>query len=284
MKVKIGIMQGRLTPPIGGKIQAFPVHRWKEEFPTAHACGFEAIEWIFEDHDDENPIWTEEGLEEILEISQKHQIEIPSLCADYFMKHPFFRTSSREKIDAIHTLQRLMLQCATLGIRRILLPVLEEAEIETESEQREFVTSLKECLPMADEFKIELAVESNLEAERYRSLMETLNHPFVKIYYDIGNRTAMGYSLEDEIRKLGQWISGAHVKDRKRSGPTVPLGTGDVNFRSCFQALHDVGFRGPYILQAARQGDPVEDARRYLEFVRRILPREKSYREFPECV
>ena len=32
MSFKIGIMQGRLVPPVDGRIQAFPEENWKEEF------------------------------------------------------------------------------------------------------------------------------------------------------------------------------------------------------------------------------------------------------------
>ena len=45
---EIGIMQGRLLPPINGHIQAFPENRWREEFAIARECGLGFIEWIFE--------------------------------------------------------------------------------------------------------------------------------------------------------------------------------------------------------------------------------------------
>lgn len=281
MTEKIGIIQGRLSPPAGKRLQAFPVGRWEEEFPKAHSCGLDAIEWIFEyDGYRENPLWKNEGIERILELSKTHAIEVPSICADYFMKRMFFRTSVSEKRETLEILKELVRRAALLGIRRLLLPVLEEAEISNDAEEHELVTALRECFPIAENFGMELAIESNLEVERYRSLMEALGHPLAKIYYDIGNRAAMGYPLKEEIRELGRWISGVHVKDRKRSGPSVPLGEGDADFADCFRTLHEIGFQGPYILQTARRGDEIENAKRSLSFVKRYLDvKEQLYEE-----
>ena len=279
MSERIGIIQGRLSPPLGESLQAFPVDTWEEEFPKVNSCGFDAMEWIFEVGGYRgNPIWTEEGIQRIRELSHQYGVDVPSICADYFMKRPLFRVSVQEKKEAVRTLKRLIRQGALLRIQRILLPVLEEAEIRTEEEFRELVISMKECFVVAEDFGIELAIESNLESERYISLMKELDHPLAKIYYDVGNRVAMGYDIQKDVRQLGRWISGVHIKDRKRSGPSVPFGEGDVDFPGFFRALREINFQGFYILQGARKGNEVETAKRYLEFVRGHL-KEKRHEE-----
>lgn len=50
----IGIMQGRLSKPIGNKIQAFPWGIWEEEFKKAADIGFDEIEFIFESQNYKN--------------------------------------------------------------------------------------------------------------------------------------------------------------------------------------------------------------------------------------
>ena len=45
---RIGVMQGRLSPPRGGRIQSFPVDTWREEFGLARQAGLDCIEWIYE--------------------------------------------------------------------------------------------------------------------------------------------------------------------------------------------------------------------------------------------
>ena len=48
MSFKIGIMQGRLSKPVDGKIQSFPRDHWKDEFYLGKQIGFELIEWVLD--------------------------------------------------------------------------------------------------------------------------------------------------------------------------------------------------------------------------------------------
>ena len=86
---RIGIMQGRLSNPINRKIQSFPISTWKEEFEKASNIGFDSIEWIFDDFLD-NPIFFDEQIVEMRSLSEKYQIKISSLLADYFINNKLF--------------------------------------------------------------------------------------------------------------------------------------------------------------------------------------------------
>ena len=44
---RLGIMQGRLSPPIDDQIQAFPAGVWEEEFALSKAIGLGCLEWIY---------------------------------------------------------------------------------------------------------------------------------------------------------------------------------------------------------------------------------------------
>ena len=71
--VSIGFMQGRLSPIIDGKIQAFPWDCWQKEFPEASRCGISLLEWILDQNRlNGNPIMTHDGREEIQILCQKH--------------------------------------------------------------------------------------------------------------------------------------------------------------------------------------------------------------------
>ena len=45
---RIGIMQGRLSKPVNGKIQAFPFNNWENEFKIASEIGYACIEWVID--------------------------------------------------------------------------------------------------------------------------------------------------------------------------------------------------------------------------------------------
>ena len=81
--IDIGIMQGRLSPPTGGRIQSFPVDTWREEFARARKAGLNCIEWIYEAGTDTvNPLRTNEGIAEIRRLAETWGVGVWSICAD----------------------------------------------------------------------------------------------------------------------------------------------------------------------------------------------------------
>ena len=90
---QLGIMQGRLSPRVDGKIQAFPLEHWAEEFSHAAALGLSSIEWILETPLETNPLWTDEGQARIQEQIRKTGVRVDFVCADYFMESPLMRMS-----------------------------------------------------------------------------------------------------------------------------------------------------------------------------------------------
>ena len=48
MLTNIGLMQGRLSPLIGNKIQAFPVNNWQREFKIINKTSLNLIEWTLD--------------------------------------------------------------------------------------------------------------------------------------------------------------------------------------------------------------------------------------------
>ena len=67
----LGFMQGRLSPQVNGKIQAFPWKHWQNEFKIASENNFKIIEWtIDQERFLENPLMTEDGKAEIKRISK----------------------------------------------------------------------------------------------------------------------------------------------------------------------------------------------------------------------
>ena len=265
-------MQGRLSPPVPGRLQAFPILTWEDEFQRARILGFDAIELVFEEaHIQQNPLWTREGIAKIRRLSDGSGVRVFSVCLDYLMEHPFVRVSQNDRRQSISVLNKIISQSALSGIERILIPILEFSEIRTKEEKNQVVTSLRECLPVAEAHRVELAVETSLSAEESLQLLEEVGHPFLKIYYDIGNAAALGYDAPLEIRRLGSSIVGIHVKDRKHLGKSVILGTGDADFHSCFKVLHDIGYGGPYILQTAMTENYLGVAKSQLQFVKEQL-------------
>src|SRR5262245_16048015 len=123
---RFGIMQGRLVPPVAGRFQSFPRDNWEDEFAFAAEAGLDCIEWIYDEFAaDANPIATDEGIDAILELSDRHGICVASLCADYFMDRPLVRTNPRDLRERTDRLFWLIERARSLGIERIVLPFVD---------------------------------------------------------------------------------------------------------------------------------------------------------------
>jgi L-ribulose-5-phosphate 3-epimerase len=76
-------MQGRLSPMVGDRIQAFPWNHWRDEFAAAARGGFRLMEWTLDlDRFYENPMLTTAGRAEIRALGAAHRLSIPSLSGD----------------------------------------------------------------------------------------------------------------------------------------------------------------------------------------------------------
>ena len=268
----VGIMQGRLSPPHEARLQTFPWLTWEQEFTHARDCGLDGIEWLFEAEGfDRNPIWTDDGVERVRACVARSGVAVHSICADYFMPHPFFRVTEPESEASVAVLTRLIAQAAALGAKTILLPVLEVAEVRTPDEKAQLLRRLQEPLNLAARLGIRLGVETELPAGEYRDLVSDAQHEALGVYYDTGNAAAKGYDIAADITTLAPLLCGVHIKDRKRGGSSVPLGQGDADFPQFFAALGEVGYSGPVVLQTAFGRDFLGDAATHLTFVRDLL-------------
>lgn len=271
----IGIMQGRLSKPLPDRLQGFPSENWSREFDLALQVGFDGIEWVFQAEDAEgNPIRRESGRSQIRECMRRTGIQMPSICADYFMAHPFFGVSPREQAESVTVLLDLIGQARSVGASMVLIPVLESAEIRTDSDRAELKACLREPLALARSVEVRLGLETELPAPEYLRLVEEIGHESVAVYYDVGNAAAKGYDVAADVRYLGKYLHGVHVKDRILGGQSVPLGQGQVDFDRFFEALADIHYSGTFVLQTAFGNNYLDDAKKNLAYIRRYLPHE----------
>ena len=272
--VLLGIMQGRLSPAIAGRVQCFPLGRWQQEFPRAAQAKLDLIEWIYDSFGaGENPIGTDHGVVEIRRAIDQEGVRVHSLCANWFMEFPLVRATPSEAKHRMDRLIWLLGRCSKIGIRRVVLPFLEGSEIVDHHDARAVVSTLTQVLPIAEKTGVELHLETALAPAPFAEILSQMPHPLIKVNYDSGNSTALEYDTREEFTAYGKRIGSVHIKDRLRRGATVPLGKGSVNFALLAECIKSVSFCGPFILEAARgpTGEEVQTAIRNREFVERLL-------------
>ena len=266
----IGIMQGRLVPPTDNRIQCFPRERWADEFELAAQAGLDCIEWIYDLYGaDVNPLATDAGLEKLRDLSAWHKVRILSICADYFMDKPLVRASQPELEDRLNTLTWLLERGRLIGINRMVIPFVDASRIDTQDEFDGVVVLLQRVLEDARKVRIEIHLETSLPPARFADLLTRLNDPLLKVNYDSGNSSSLGYAPKDEFAAYGERVGSVHIKDRVLGASTVPLGTGDADFPALAEGLKKVAYKRDFILQVARgtSGDEVAWARQNRAFV-----------------
>lgn len=268
--MNIGIMQGRLVPPIDNRIQCFPRDFWKDEFALAAKANLDCIEWIYDLYGaDVNPVKSDEGIKKLKSLSVKHGVLVVSLCADYFMDKPLFRGTTLEVQERIASLEWLIKRCELACISRIVLPFVDASRIETQFEFDSVCEILKRVLQTAEKANIEIHLETSLPPVRFAELLSIIPHPMLKANYDSGNSSSLGYLPHEEFTAYGARVGSVHIKDRIQGGGTVPLGAGNADFQSLSDCLGSVGYKGDFILQVARgkTGDEVAWVEQNRKFV-----------------
>jgi len=272
MRNPIGIMQGRLSPPVGGKIQAFPWDTWKEEFFRASEIGVELIDWIVEENRLwENPLLTPEGAATIEKVTSGTGVYIGAVCADYFMDCPLIRCSASELEERLNVLGKLIDRLHDLGIPFLEMPFVDNSAINDRSELLQVVKSVKPKLDKFHDLGVTIAFETSLPPELFKEFLDAFDHPAAKANYDMGNSASLGYDPVKEFAGYGKEVVTIHVKDRVLNGGTVPLGEGDTDFETCFEMLKEKDYTGPFIMQVARDGTEIESAKRNIRFLKNLL-------------
>lgn len=268
---RIGFMQGRLSPMVDGKIQAFPWSCWKNEFALAKSKDFGLMEWTL-DHDrlQENPLMTREGQKQIKELCQMYNVQIPSLTGDFLMQEPFFKKVGQEREDLFQLFLKVIEACGKIGIRIIVFPLVDNGRLETKEQQDILVNYLSKTEGILKTNNVKICFEIDLAATEVDLFIRQLTAEFFAINYDIGNSAALGYDYHQELKMYGGRIANVHVKDRPLGGTTVPLGEGNADIGGVLRSLRSLGYQGNYILQTARsqEGKHLEVLCRYRDIVK----------------
>jgi len=249
----IGFIQGRLSPMVNNKIQSFPWEHWKNEFSIAFNNKLKIMEWTL-DYENlyNNPLMTNDGQNEIIQLCNKNKIDIPSLTGDCFMHMPYFKFDGFKKDDLIEDFKNIIKSSHKINIKIIVVPLVDNGSIENQNQESKFLEGLDCIKPLLKELNIRIAFESDYEPKKLNELISVLPHTYFGINYDTGNSASLNYDVKEEFGLYGDRIINVHIKDRLVNGPTVPLGQGDTDFAEIFKQLKLINYDGNLILQTAR--------------------------------
>jgi L-ribulose-5-phosphate 3-epimerase len=267
MNNEIGFMQGRLSPLVNGKIQAFPWDFWQEEFPAAQSLGLGLMEWTLDQERlYQNPLLTAQGQQEIRRLCQTHRLAIPSLTGDCFMQAPFWKAGGTVKAGLEADFIAIARACTEIGIKMIVVPLVDNGRLENDKYEDALVAFMLDHAGLFQKLRLRIIFESDFIPDNLARFIDRLPADTFGINYDIGNSAALGFNPEAEFAAYGPRIVNVHIKDRIRGGTTVALGSGNADFPAVFRLLRDAAYGGYFIMQTARaeDGDHAGALRRYI--------------------
>lgn len=253
---KIGFMQGRLSPLVDGKIQAFPWDSWQQEFPAAQGLGLGLMEWTLDqDRLYQNPLLTPQGQQEIRRLCQTHRLALPSLTGDCFMQAPFWKAHGQDRAALETDFIAIVRACAEVGIEMIVVPLVDHGRLDNEQQEEALLAFMLAQVDLFRKLALRIIFESDFAPGELARFIGRLPADIFGINYDIGNSAALGYMPEEEFVAYGSRIVNVHVKDRVLGGTTVSLGTGNADLPKVFRLLREACYAGNLIMQTARARD-----------------------------
>ncbi|TSC74955.1 MAG: xylose isomerase-like TIM barrel, partial [Parcubacteria group bacterium Gr01-1014_44] len=232
------------------------------------------IEFIFDlERYEENPLWTDNGVFKINDLKNCFEVRIDHVCADFFMRRPFFRVKEKIRQENVEILKKILFHAHAIGAKDIEIPLLDHSSVNNAEEMDLLCRSICECLPVAQYLGLSISLETDLPPRRFRQLLQRFPKHLIGAVYDSGNSSGLGYDPFQEVTVLNKFIKNIHIKDRVLDGDTVPLGTGSADFGQLFRGLQKIGYQGGFTLQAARgeEGKESKNIQEQLVFLKRLI-------------
>lgn len=260
--IRFGMVQGRLIQSPPNCLQWFPQERWKDEFKIASDIGINYIELIAEvQHNKENPIWSDKGIDEINRLVKENDLTLHALCNDYIVEHSLIDGN-----DVIQQNLDLIEQAGKLNVEKYVLPFFESSEL-TVDNMVKYIEPIRKIGKAAVDAGMTTCLETILTGKELIKLLDSVERPYIKAVYDTGNRVAFGHDLAADIRLLNEKIAHVHIKDKDKENRNVLLGTGLVNFADVFFALKDIKYDGPFTFETTRGSNPLNTAKHNMQLV-----------------
>lgn len=212
------------------------------------------------------PLFDPAQQERILAASAQHGVAIASLALGVLNHVAYKSEASAEQwvLDSVRVMQRMQIRLALLAFFSNGDLVGDAAGV-TATIQR-----LKKFAPRAEAAGLVYGIESWLKAPELERILDAVNSPAIKVYYDVGNMQKVGEDIGSAIRRLGrERICEVHLKDYDDL-----YGKGSMNFPQVRAALDACGYRGWVGIEGIKTPLGVEESIRYnVNYLRPLFPR-----------
>ncbi|RMN21572.1 hypothetical protein ALQ63_03024 [Serratia plymuthica] len=272
--------------PLGIYEKALPKHlTWPERLALAKACGFDFVEMSVDESDERlaRLSWSKEQRLSLVSAMLETGISIPSMCLSGHRRFPFGSHDDALRQRAFEVMEQAIQLAKDVGIRTIQLAGYDVYyEQQDDSTLARFTEGMQWAVERAAAAQVMLAVEIMDTAfmnsiSKWKSWDACLASPWFTVYPDVGNLSAWGNDVAQELALGIDRIAAIHLKDTypvTESSPgqfrDVPFGEGCVDFVAVFRTLKQLNYRGAFLIEmwTEKAEEPVAEivqARRWIE-------------------
>lgn len=219
---KIGVVDWELTKP--GDPGAIAV---------AARLGFDGIQTDLGDVESmRDPV----RQKEYQSLARKQNVQIASLALGILSEIPYAQDPKAQAlVDIAIDIAKAMNQ------RVLLLAFFEKGDLNRPENRLDMLVGrLKENAPKAEREGVVLGLEAEISVERYKEIIDRVNSPAVKVYFDMVHAHGPNRDIYQEITFLADRICEFHAKDYGN----ILFGRGKVDFREVRRAMDAIGYRG----------------------------------------
>jgi L-ribulose-5-phosphate 3-epimerase len=251
---------------------------WPRRLAAASRAGYDFVEISIDESDERvgRLDWSPAQRRELRRALADAPASIDTMCLSAHRKYALGSASGPLRRQALDIMRKAIELSAELGIRIVQVAGYDvHYEPSTERTRALYRESILRSAEWARASCVMLALE-NVESpvvdsvEKGMSFVREADTPWLQMYPDVGNLTAMLKDVPREIRAGAGHLVGVHLKDtRVGEYRRVPFGQGLVDFPAAFRALKEIDFRGPFMVEMWNEAaaDPVAvvtEARRWL--------------------
>ena len=279
---------------IGVMVESFRMP-FRKVIPLARELGAEGVQIYVSKGEFTPDNLSPSGRRELRDYLRGWNMEISALCGD-FGGHGFIK--EEENDWKISQTLKIMDLAKDLGTQVVTTHIGVIPEERVDEDYRVLKSAMEELGYWGDRKGIFLAIETGPETpEVLQRFIEDVNRESIRVNYDPANLVmCAGVDAAEGVYVLRDYIVHTHAKDGVKLSSLspgeiyrrfaeegleekwweehfreLPLGEGKVDFPRYLRALRDTGYEGFLTVEREVGDNPVEDIKKAVEYLKRIL-------------
>jgi L-ribulose-5-phosphate 3-epimerase len=238
-------------------------------FHAAQQIGFDGIELDLARDYQQDLMWTAEGRQRLLDLAGETGVEVSSVCLGALWGQTFAADDAGARERAREIVTSAAAFTPQLGTKVILVPIVGVEGQDDATGVERWIEGLRACAPAAEASGAILALENvgrspAKSAPAIAGLLEAVDSPAVRVYYDVGNGTSLGFDPIAELKLLGDRIAQVHIKGAR----SAQLWENTLDMAAVARTLKEIGYDGYLVFETRATEQPTEDAARNLALLR----------------